>query len=548
MSKRILIPILLCVCAVAGAQVYLDQMNVDNVRIDGNTISTTNTNGHLVISPNGTGLLEYTPGTASRVLTLDSNKRLAASSVTDTTLSYLDIGSSLTSLLAAKAPLASPTFTGTVTGAFSGNLTGNVTGNADTATALAANPTDCAADRYVISSAANGDLTCTQVTNAGLAGSIAASKLAAFTASRAIVTDGSGVLTPATTTATEIGYVNGVTSAIQTQLDAKQARSTLTTKGDIYVATASATVARQAVGTDGQVLTADSTQTNGIKWATSASAPSAQYEISNCSLAASVAGNALTIALKDASGSDPSAGSACKIGFRSSTVASGVYNQRSVTSATSITISSGSTLGHTNGVTWPIYVYAIDNAGTVELAVSSTEFAFQTIGLGTSTAEGGAGAADSYGGWYSTTARTNVPFRLLGAYSSTQTTAGTWATVPNPQLEQFERSIIRSGSTTGLRAEFVMIGTCGTSSSLSAQSGSWISSISNGGADGQCTLNVAAGYWNGTPTCVASVFGGGTNQARVDGASTSSSLIVRVWALSAAGAADNVVIICMGYR
>lgn len=43
-----------------------------------------------------------------------------------------------------------------------------------------------------------------------------------FTASRAIVSNGSGDLTAATTTATEIGYVNGVTSAIQTQLDAKQ--------------------------------------------------------------------------------------------------------------------------------------------------------------------------------------------------------------------------------------------------------------------------------------------------------------------------------------
>lgn len=48
------------------------------------------------------------------------------------------------------------------------------------------------------------------------------SNLAALTASRALVTDGSGVITPATTTAAEIGHVNGVTSAIQTQLDAKQ--------------------------------------------------------------------------------------------------------------------------------------------------------------------------------------------------------------------------------------------------------------------------------------------------------------------------------------
>lgn len=41
-----------------------------------------------------------------------------------------------------------------------------------------------------------------------------------------------------------------------------------TTKGDLVVATASATIARQGVGSNGQVLTADSAVTNGLKWAT----------------------------------------------------------------------------------------------------------------------------------------------------------------------------------------------------------------------------------------------------------------------------------------
>lgn len=55
------------------------------------------------------------------------------------------------------------------------------------------------------------------------AAGVALTKLAATTASRALVSDGSGFVTPATTTATEIGYVNGVTSAIQTQINGKQA-------------------------------------------------------------------------------------------------------------------------------------------------------------------------------------------------------------------------------------------------------------------------------------------------------------------------------------
>ena len=61
---------------------------------------------------------------------------------------------------------------------------------------------------------------------------LAVNKLAAQTASRALVSDASGFLTAATTTATEIGYVNGVTSAIQTQINTKLP-ITITTTGDI---------------------------------------------------------------------------------------------------------------------------------------------------------------------------------------------------------------------------------------------------------------------------------------------------------------------------
>ena len=61
------------------------------------------------------------------------------------------------------------------------------------------------------------------VVNASIASgaSVAFSKMENLTASRALVSDGNGDVSVATTTSTEIGYVNGVTSAIQTQLDAK---------------------------------------------------------------------------------------------------------------------------------------------------------------------------------------------------------------------------------------------------------------------------------------------------------------------------------------
>ena len=45
------------------------------------------------------------------------------------------------------------------------------------------------------------------------------------------------------------------------------AKSTVTTKGDLILGTAASTVARQGVGTNNQILYADSTQTNGVVWA-----------------------------------------------------------------------------------------------------------------------------------------------------------------------------------------------------------------------------------------------------------------------------------------
>jgi hypothetical protein len=50
-----------------------------------------------------------------------------------------------------------------------------------------------------------------------------------LTASRALVSDGSGKVAVSDVTSTELGYLDGVTSAIQTQVDAKIAKSDGTT-------------------------------------------------------------------------------------------------------------------------------------------------------------------------------------------------------------------------------------------------------------------------------------------------------------------------------
>lgn len=154
-------------------------------------------------------------------------------------------------------------------------------------------------------------------------------------------------------------------------------------------------------------------------------------DISNLGLSVSLAGNAMTIALKQADGSsNPASDSgAVSIAFRSSTAASGSKVVRNVTSALSVTISSGSTVGSSSGVAGYVYVYAIDNSGTVELAVSGSNH-FDEGSLQSTTAEGGAGAADSGNILYSTTARTSKAIRLIGRVLSTQATAGTWVTSP----------------------------------------------------------------------------------------------------------------------
>lgn len=80
----------------------------------GTNSGTALSNNRVIVSASG-AIQEASAITASRVLVSDSNGIPTHSSTTTTTLGYLDVSSSLTTLLAAKAPLASPTFTGTVT-------------------------------------------------------------------------------------------------------------------------------------------------------------------------------------------------------------------------------------------------------------------------------------------------------------------------------------------------------------------------------------------------------------------------------------------------
>lgn len=154
----------------------------------------------------------------------------------------------------------------------------------------------------------------------------------------------------------------------------------------------------------------------------------------NGSLTASVGSSNLTIALKTAAGNDPSATDPVLVVFRNATIGTGTVTLLAVTSALSIVVPSGGTMGQTNAVAARLWVALINNAGTVELAVVNTQTTtgifpvregslISTVALGT--------GSDSAGVWYSTTLRSNVAMRVAGYIESTQATAGTWATTPS---------------------------------------------------------------------------------------------------------------------
>jgi hypothetical protein len=132
-------------------------------------------------------------------------------------------------------------------------------------------------------------------------------------------------------------------------------------------------------------------------------------------------GNAMTITLKKTT-----------LYFRGTTLSSGTPTKITMSADATLVVSSGSTLGTTNAVSSDLEVRAINNAGTVELAVVNVLGGLQNdeTNLVTTTAEGGAGAADSLSVLYSTTARTGVTYRVVGLIRSTQATAGNWTTTP----------------------------------------------------------------------------------------------------------------------
>jgi hypothetical protein len=149
-------------------------------------------------------------------------------------------------------------------------------------------------------------------------------------------------------------------------------------------------------------------------------------------ITASVASSALTIAVKTNAGTDPSSTDPVLVLFRNSTVSNGSWSVVSITAATSVVVSNGSSLGSTASVAAKLNVLLLNNAGTAELAVCNA-YGYNDLDEGnviSTTAEGGAGAADSASVIYSTTARSNVAFRYVGYLDVTPGASFAWSAAP----------------------------------------------------------------------------------------------------------------------
>jgi hypothetical protein len=155
----------------------------------------------------------------------------------------------------------------------------------------------------------------------------------------------------------------------------------------------------------------------------------------NIGLACSVGSSALTIALKDAEGNDPSASSPVIIPFRNVTAGTGTPSYLTITAATSLAISSGSTMAFTSGAVGRLWIVGFNDGGTFRLgavnALSGTSIMALRDGIYSSTAEGGAGGADTAQVIYTGTAVTSQAMVVLGYIEATEATAGTWATAPS---------------------------------------------------------------------------------------------------------------------
>ena len=133
---------------------------------------------------------------------------------------------------------------------------------------------------------------------------------------------------------------------------------------------------------------------------------------------ASVASNALTVGLN----------SPTTLDMRSSSLTNSTVNARTLSSPITLTVPAGATLGTTSGQAARLVLLALDNAGTLEMAIANLSGGVNLDETTLISTIAISGSSNSSGAVYSNAARSNVPFRVVGYIDITEATAGTWAT------------------------------------------------------------------------------------------------------------------------
>lgn len=175
------------------------------------------------------------------------------------------------------------------------------------------------------------------------------------------------------------------------------------------------------------------------------------------------AGSAETIAVKTLAGADPSAADPVGVIYRNATVGTGDYTVLWLTAALSLTISSGSTGGVANSVPFRLWYAIFNDAGTARLAAINclstvagagagrdvtAIYPLGAWGIASSTAEGGAGAADSSQTFYTGVAVSAKAFSVVGyaTWEAGLAAAGTWGTAPT-RIQLFGTGVPLPGTT-----------------------------------------------------------------------------------------------------
>jgi hypothetical protein len=230
-----------------GTNLYLDSTNLVSKIKQSQDVEATEDeeNGLVALNLKSSGVTAGSYGAASKSLaiTVDAQGRLTSASAADisitasqvsdfaTAASGAVVGDAIADGETAKAPSQNAVFDALALKANDSVVVKSVNGVSPTSGAVSIDTSHVAEELAVQS---EGEfITNAYFTNAraraaitGAASSIASADL---TASKALASDASGKVVASAVTAVELGYVSGVTSAIQTQMDAKAAKAAVNT-------------------------------------------------------------------------------------------------------------------------------------------------------------------------------------------------------------------------------------------------------------------------------------------------------------------------------